>query len=167
MEAVQDYIIPAFHTIRQNIPPSLYLQMASYAALANTHFQEIRVTYAEPYLINPLNTLINSPPDLYSILILFFVLVISLKILDYARRVITFWIVLFFRLLFWSAILGGGYYVYQVGWVKASQDAAWILGLFEGFIRQVIAESDASSKNGKSFRARSTGNGQGRRSNWR
>ncbi|EFW21175.1 hypothetical protein D8B26_007390 [Coccidioides posadasii str. Silveira] len=163
MEVIEEYVIPTFHTIRENIPPSVYLQIASYAAIANEYFQYLRFVYAEPYIINPVNTLINSPPDLYSILILFFILVISLKVLDYARRVITFWIVLFLRLLFWSAILGGGYYVYKVGWGKASQDAAWILGLIEGFIQQLLSESDTStrSRNGPGYKR----TGQGRRLN--
>lgn len=138
----------------------MYLQIAPYAAIAIDHFQNLRLNYAEPYIMNPINTLINSPPDLYSLLILFIILVLSLKVLDYARRVITFWIVLFFRLLFWGAIIGGGYYVYNVGWIKASQDAAWILGLLEGFIAQLLAEREAPSGRENRPRYKATRRGQ-------
>ncbi|EEP78551.1 predicted protein [Uncinocarpus reesii 1704] len=160
MELIEEYLIPVLNTILQGIPPSLYLQLASYVTAANDYFNTLRFAYAEPYIITPINTLLNSPPDLYSILILFIILVISLKVLDYARRVITFWIILFFRLVFWGSILGGGYYVYTVGWGKASQDAAWILGLLEGFIQRVLAENDASGKSGSRSRYNSAGRGR-------
>lgn len=116
--------------------------------------------YLKSYVISPIQTLLDSPPDIYSILILLLVLFLSLKILDYARRVITFWVVLIFRLVFWGSILSGAFYAYSVGWEKSFRDAAWILGLLEGFVRQILADRGSSS-DGKSG-ASGYGMGRGR-----
>ncbi|WEW61648.1 hypothetical protein PRK78_007139 [Emydomyces testavorans] len=160
MEVIEEYIVPI---LRHSLSPSTYLQLTSYAVAANDYFHNLRLTYAEPYIINPIRALINSPPDLYSILILTFMLLISLEILKYARRVIKFWIVLVFRLLFWGAIIGGGWYVYNVGWGKASRDAAWILGLMEGFIRQLLAESGSAGRGGNEYKYKASSWGRRQR----
>ncbi|KAA8652057.1 Apq12 family protein [Aspergillus tanneri] len=69
----------------------------------------LRTDYLEPYVIRPLATMLaSSMPDLVSVLALAFVLLISLKILDYARRVIMFWVSLVLRLIWWGLVLGLG-----------------------------------------------------------
>lgn len=100
--------------------------------------------------------MLNSPPDFFSILILLFLFIISLKILDYTRRVIVFWVTLAFRLVFWGTILGGAWYAYSVGWEKAARDAAWMFGLIEGFIQQLLAASGTQdgSESANTFRSR-------------
>lgn len=50
--------------------------------------------------------------------------------------------------------------MYNVGWIKASQDAAWILGLLEGFIAQVLAEREAPSNRKVKSQYKATGWGQ-------
>ncbi|ODH33127.1 hypothetical protein ACO22_03318 [Paracoccidioides brasiliensis] len=141
MEAVHEYIIPVLQNASKYIPPSVSLQALSYYSTFNTHFHTVQQEYLQPYVISPLYTLINSPPDLPSVLILCVILYLSLRILDYARRIIAFWVVLLFRLVFWGSILGGGYYVYVVGFEKASRDVGWLLGVLEGFIEEFVASS--------------------------
>ena len=134
-----EYIEPILHRAEQYIPHSVAVQAASYFNIANTHFQSMRDTYVEPYVLRPLDTMLNSPPDLFSILVLLALFVVSLKILDYTRRVITFWVVLVFRLAFWGSVLGVVWYAYSVGWEKASRDAVWAFGLLEGFVQELLA----------------------------
>lgn len=87
-------------------------------------------------------------PDLVSILLLAVILLISLKILDYARRVIVFWVSLVLRLVFWGALVGVGFYVYQNGVGKSVQDFGWAWGVVEGFVadygRRIQEESKGS-----------------------
>lgn len=73
-------------------------------------------------------------PDLLSILLLAVILLVSLKILDYARRVIVFWVVLVFRLVFWGSILGLALYIWRVGVENAGRDLGWVFGVVEGFV---------------------------------
>lgn len=122
----------------QYVPPSISLQAASYIAYANDYLQSVRDVYLEPHVLSPIRTMLSSPPDLFSVLILVFLFIISLKILDYTRRVIVFWVTFIFRLVFWSTIIGAGWYAYSVGLEKAARDAAWIFGLLEGFVQELL-----------------------------
>jgi hypothetical protein len=106
---------------------------------ANTQLQSLRDAYIPPYVTSSVNSLLSSPPDLLSILLLFLLFIVSLKVLDYARRVITFWVVLVFRLVFWGSLFGAAWYVYSVGWERAASEAAWVLGLLEGFLQNLLA----------------------------
>lgn len=72
-------------------------------------------------------------------------LLISVKILDYVRRVVVFWVTLAFRLVFWGAVFGCGWYVYSYGLATALRDATWLFGLAEGFVRQFLAGVGESS----------------------
>lgn len=95
----------------------------------------LRETYLNPYIIDPLSTLLTSAcPDYISVLLLVAILFISLKILDYARRVVLWWVGLAVRLLWWSAIFAAGYYVYTVGLVQTGRDVGWVLGALGGFV---------------------------------
>lgn len=115
-----------------------------------THLTTLRTTYLEPYLIQPLSTLLvattnlsstTAMPDLLSILLLAVILLVSLKILDYTRRMVMFWVSLAVRLVFWGVILGVGWYVYTVGVERAGREvgwvAGWVMGLVEDFQRGV------------------------------
>ncbi|PKY07595.1 hypothetical protein P168DRAFT_316085 [Aspergillus campestris IBT 28561] len=95
-----------------------------------THLTTLRETYLNPYLIDPLSKLLaSSCPDYISVLLLIAILYISLKILDYARRVVLFWVRLVVRVLWWSAIFASGYYVYSVGLVQTGRDVGWVLAV--------------------------------------
>jgi len=91
-------------------------------------------------------------PDLVQILILAVILFISLKVLDYARRVIVFWVMLVFRLVFWGSLLGLGLYVYRVGVENAGRDVGWVWGVVMGFVEnfQARAMNNAAEKRGYS-----------------
>lgn len=96
-----------------------------------------RSAYLDPYLIHPLASLLTSSmpmPDLVSIFILALVLIISLKILDYARRLVMFWVNLALRLLWWALVLAALWYVYSVGIEKTGRDLGWMVGLVGGFV---------------------------------
>ncbi|PGH05235.1 hypothetical protein AJ79_06846 [Helicocarpus griseus UAMH5409] len=142
MEPIQEYLFPALQNASKYIPPSLSVQAMTYYGTFTTHFHTLHQQYVQPYLLAPLHALLNSPPDIYSILTLCLVLFLSLKILDYTRRVITFWVMLIFRLAFWGSVIGGGYYVYTVGWERAARELGWLLGLLQGFIEELVANAN-------------------------
>ncbi|KAL2363948.1 hypothetical protein RJZ56_003158 [Blastomyces dermatitidis] len=149
MEVIQEYVIPALQNANKYIPPSISLQALSYYSTFTTHFLPISQQYLQPYFLTPLQTLLNSPPDLTSLLVLCLLLFISLRVLDYARRIITFWVMLVFRLAFWGSVIGGAYYVYVVGWERAGREAGWLLGLLQGFVEEMWANSLEAQRQGQ------------------
>lgn len=91
-------------------------------------------------------------PDLVSILLLAIILLISLKILDYARRVIVFWVMLALRLVFLGTALGLAWYVYRVGVENAGRDLGWVWGVVEGFVGDFQSRGAAAANaNGRAF----------------
>ncbi|KAL1953451.1 hypothetical protein VTO42DRAFT_2809 [Malbranchea cinnamomea] len=138
MEIFERYAVPALKSLNQYIPPSILGEAASYLSSANDSFQALRNSYLEPYVVSPSKTLLNSSPDMFSIFALCLLFVISLKVLDYTRRVIVFWVTLIFRLLFWSTVIGISWYAYSVGREKASRDAAWVFGVLQSFIHEFL-----------------------------
>lgn len=76
-------------------------------------------------------------PDLVSVLILALILIISLKVLDYARRVVMFWVMLVLRLIWWGFILGAILYVYNAGFGKTVRDLVWFYGFAKGFVEKL------------------------------
>ncbi|KAJ5315566.1 hypothetical protein N7476_005873 [Penicillium atrosanguineum] len=133
-------------------PTITYLKSHTQETLT-THLSGIRETYIQPYIIAPLSSLLASTstsamPDLMQLLILALVLFISLKVLDYARRVIMFWVMLAFRLVFWGSVLGLGFYVYRVGVENAG----------EGFgARAAAGNGGAGSRGGSGWGGAGTG----------
>ncbi|KAJ5689872.1 Nuclear pore assembly and biogenesis protein APQ12 [Penicillium macrosclerotiorum] len=114
----------------------------------------LRSGFVQPYLISPLSTLLASlvstgMPDLVTILLLAIILLLSLKILDYARRIVMFWVTLAFRLVFWGTLIGLGFYIYQVGFERASRDLGWVWGAAEGFVEDFSKRSAAAAANAK------------------
>ena len=77
--------------------------------------------------------LASSTSDLVSVLILALILIISLKVLDYARRVVMFWVTLALRLIWWGFILGAIWYAYNAGLEKTGRDLGWFYGVVKGF----------------------------------
>lgn len=101
------------------------------------HLSTLRTAYLEPYLVRPLAGLLaSSTPDLVSILLLIAILLLSLKVLDYARRIIVFWVGLVVKMLFWGAVLVAAFWVYQVGWEKAGRDLGWFGGFLQGLVEE-------------------------------
>lgn len=124
--------------------------MKSIQSLTSEYLFDIRSTYLEPYIINPVSSLLaSSTPDLVSILLLALILLISLKVLDYARRVIVFWVMLVLRLAFWGAVIGLAYYVYKVGWEDAVEGLGWAWGVAEGFVEDFVQNSSSAANTGK------------------
>ena len=68
----------------------------------------------------------TSNPDLTTIVLLLIILVLSLKMLDMLVRTVMWWIRLVTRLIFWTAVLGTGYWLWQRGFDGAVKDfEAW------------------------------------------
>jgi hypothetical protein len=127
----------------------------SAAAALNASFQSLRTAYLDPYIIAPLDNLVNSPPDLSSILVLLVLLVISIQILDYMRRLVMFWVRLVLRLLFWSIVLSLAWYVYSVGWERAAREAGWLFGLVRGFMEELLNGKGNANDRGRASWSRS------------
>ncbi|KAJ6036346.1 Nuclear pore assembly and biogenesis protein [Penicillium herquei] len=128
-------------------PTISYLRTTTQDQITN-HLSNIRTAYVDPYVIAPLSTLLttNTPamPDLITVLMLVIILFISLKILDYARRLVMFWVTLAFQVVFWGSVLGLGWYVYTVGVQNAGRDLGWIWGVIMGFVQDFQARAAAS-----------------------
>ncbi|KAJ5301861.1 hypothetical protein PENANT_c002G02713 [Penicillium antarcticum] len=138
-----DFLPENLQTILQNTTIT-YLQSTTQAHLSS-RLSELRTAILQPYLIEPLSTLLTSysgaMPDLLSICLLAIIILVSLKILDYAFRMIMFWVVLAFRLVFWGSLIGVGYYVYRVGVEDAARDAGWLFGVVMGFVGDYVEKS--------------------------
>jgi hypothetical protein len=148
-------------------PTITYLKSHAQETLT-THLSGIRESYIQPYIITPLSSLLASTsttamPDLVQLLILGLVLFISLKVLDYARRVIMFWVMLVFRLVFWGSVLGLGLYVYRVGVENAGRDIGWLWGVVLGFVEDFQARAAANSGANGNASGRGWGAGAGKK----
>ncbi|KAJ6145064.1 hypothetical protein N7470_008959 [Penicillium chermesinum] len=122
-----------------------------------THLSQIRTDYVQPYIVEPLSHALTyaytaSNTDLPSIFLLVLTICLSLVILDYARRLVMFWVRLVYSLVFWSAILGSVWYVYRFGAGQTLQDAAWLLMLVEGFVVDFVRKA-VSGDDGAGFGA--------------
>ncbi|CAI7646375.1 unnamed protein product [Penicillium manginii] len=134
-----------------NHPVTTYLKSSTSTALT-THLATIRSTIIDPYIISPLSNILMSTTgttDLFTIFILLAILYVSLRLLDYARRVIMWWVVFALRLVFWGSIALSVLYVYQVGFEKAGRDLGWVFGVVEGFVEDFQARAAASAEGGK------------------
>ncbi|KAJ5152074.1 Nuclear pore assembly and biogenesis protein APQ12 [Penicillium capsulatum] len=146
----------------ENVQTLLQHPMVTYAYTSTqesflTRVVALRSEYIQPYLIEPLSAFLTNStamPDLLSIALLVIIFYISLRVLDYARRVIMFWVMLAFRLVFWGSVLGFAWYVYRVGIDTAGRDVGWLFGVISGFIQdfqqRAVTASNASSHDGKS-----------------
>lgn len=104
-----------------------------------SQLRELHDNYLFPYIFNPLDRMLSNglnKADVVSLIIMVAIFWVSLRVLDYARKVVMWWVSLAFRLAFWVLAIGGGWYVYNVGIEKAIQDLGWIWGLLEGYLNQ-------------------------------
>ncbi|KAF4944347.1 hypothetical protein F66182_18671, partial [Fusarium sp. NRRL 66182] len=111
MEYLQDNVLPTLQTY------SILLFRKTLSTLSNPQdadklLSNIQQKYLEPYLLVPLANILDtstsafSSANILSFITLLLVLYISLRILDYARRVIMFWVMLVVRIIFWAAVIG-------------------------------------------------------------
>ncbi|KAG0155304.1 Nuclear pore assembly and biogenesis protein, APQ12 [Penicillium digitatum] len=131
-----DFLPENLQTVLQN-PAFTYLQTTTQDQLI-TKLSHLRTMVLQPYLIEPLSSVLasysSSMPDLLSIFLLAIIIIVSLKVLEYAYRVVMFWVMLAFRLAFWGSILGLGWYIYSVGIENAGRDFGWLYGVIYGFV---------------------------------
>lgn len=114
----------------------------------SSHLSAFHVDYLNPYVIEPLSSLLyaissseTKMPDLVSVLLLAVILLISLKILDYTRRMVMFWVRLAVKLVFWGLLFGVVWYGYTVGMERLGREVGmcigWVTGIVEDFQRGV------------------------------
>ncbi|KAJ5561949.1 Nuclear pore assembly and biogenesis protein APQ12 [Penicillium sp. DV-2018c] len=136
-----------FQTLLQN-PTVAYLQSTTQDHLSSklTH---LRTMVLQPYLIEPISTFLTdytgTMPDLMSLFMLAIILLISIKVVNYAFRVVMFWVFLVLRLAFWGSLLGLGWYIYSVGIENAGRDLGWIGGVFMGLLGEFQEKSKTAA----------------------
>ncbi|KAJ5546618.1 Nuclear pore assembly and biogenesis protein APQ12 [Penicillium frequentans] len=128
-----DFLPENIQTLLQH--PTVSFLRTTTQSQVTTQLANLRSAYVQPYIVEPLSTFLTSTstaamPDLLSWSSFF----ISLKILDYARRLVMFWVMLAFRVAFWGSLIGLGFYVYQVGVENAGRDLGWLFGVAMGFV---------------------------------
>ena len=81
---------------------------------------------------NALQSLSSDSPDIVTLLLLGLILLISLRVLDYIRRTLMFWIGVVARLGFFALLAASVLYVWQRGLEQSLGDFGWLWGLLEG-----------------------------------
>lgn len=106
----------------------------------------LRASFLDPFLIHPLANLLTNMPDLLSVFVLLAALFVALRILDYGRRLVMFWVTLALRIVYWGFIVCAGVYVYNVGLEKAAQDLGWFYGLAKGVVESFQHGADGQGR---------------------
>ncbi|PYI13853.1 hypothetical protein BO99DRAFT_407169 [Aspergillus violaceofuscus CBS 115571] len=142
------------------VPDSItqHLTTTSFSALTahlNTSYltpalAHVRAAYIDPYLVRPAASYLASSggamPDLLSVALLLVILFLSLKVLDYARRVVMFWVGLAWWLLWWASVIGVGVWLYTSGVERAARDVGWLVGLARGFLGRVFEDMERAGR---------------------
>lgn len=81
---------------------------------------------------NALHSLSTGAPDVLTLAILAIALIVSLRVLDYMRRTIIYWIGLAIRTGLWLTVGGVGVYVWQRGFEQSVEDFGYIWGFLQG-----------------------------------
>ncbi|KAI2790064.1 hypothetical protein POX_d05568 [Penicillium oxalicum] len=123
-----------------------YLRSSAHSHIA-TQLSTLRETIIEPYILSPFSQFLaatlglSAMPDLMTSLMLAGLLVVSLVILDYIRRLVIWWVMwwvrFLVRLVFWGSVVFVGFYVYNFGLEQTVQDAGRLGGFAMGFAEQV------------------------------
>ncbi|KAL4809594.1 nuclear pore assembly and biogenesis-domain-containing protein [Aspergillus unguis] len=166
MDNLPGYIQPLLqHPLVQNIASSPFASNvahlhAQYFEPSMAHLKQtyldpslahLRLEYLDPYVVQPLAHMLSSMPDLASVLVLIFVLLVSLKVLDYTRRAVMFWVWLTMRLVWWSSAIAIGLYLYNAGLEKVMRDLGFVFNFLVGLLEQFghgLEESAARAGNG-------------------
>jgi hypothetical protein len=103
--------------------------------LASSYFY--RYIYPTLYPIyrlsnNALQSLSSDSPDVVTLLILAGLLIASLKVLDYMRKTIVYWIGLAIKMVLWVTVAAVGFYVYYRGIEQSMEDFGWVWGFLQG-----------------------------------
>ncbi|KAI5308493.1 hypothetical protein KEM55_005556, partial [Ascosphaera atra] len=77
-----------------------------HALLSLTHstsqtLQHFNSAFLTPYVVRPTQALLNSPPTLGNLLALIVLVIVGLRLLDYTRRVVLFWIRVVVKTALW------------------------------------------------------------------
>ncbi|RAH66126.1 Apq12 family protein [Aspergillus aculeatinus CBS 121060] len=142
------------------LPDSItqHLTTTSFSALTahlNTSYltpalAHVRAAYIDPYLVRPAASYLaassGAMPDLISVTLLLVILFLSLKLLDYARRVVMFWVSLAWWLLWWGTVLGVGVWLYTSGVERAARDVGWLVGLARGLLGGLFEDLERAGR---------------------
>ncbi|KAL4976801.1 nuclear pore assembly and biogenesis-domain-containing protein [Aspergillus desertorum] len=108
----------------------------------------LRLTLIEPYVVKPLAHILATMPDLASVLVLFFVLFVSFKILDYTRRAVMWWVWTTIWAAKWATIFGAAGYVYLAGWEKVVHDLGFLFNFLSGLLEQYGHSFESPAREG-------------------
>ncbi|KAG9387182.1 Apq12 domain containing protein [Pyrenophora tritici-repentis] len=140
MDFVQDYaaLLPRL------LPPSFANPLLQ---IITTAFG-IQRTLAEH--LTPLLTKVVTQPDVATVLALLAIFYISLMMLNMLYRAVMFWVQLAFRLVFWGAIIGLGFWVSKRGPEGFVEDV-------QGLVEYCVAEYHKYSTEIKEFQQQNEG----------
>ena len=151
---------PTLQTLLTNASPLTTNLTQLPLTTLQTTLTHLRTNYLNPYVIDPLAALLtSSTPDLVSIFLLVGILLISLKILDYARRIVMFWVAVMLKMVFWGVLIGCAVWGYRVGFEGVLEGVGWVFGVVKGVVEGV--ENGNSNGNGNIPRWDGSGAGFG------
>ena len=81
---------------------------------------------------NAVQSLSTDAPNVLTLAILAIALIVSLRVLDYMRRTIIYWVGLAIRIGLWLAVSGLGVYVWQRGFDQSVEDFGYVWGFLQG-----------------------------------
>lgn len=79
-----------------------------------------------------LQSLSTDVPDILTLAILAIAFVVSLRVLDYMRRTIMYWVGLVIKMGLWLVLGGLGVYVWQRGFDRSMEDFGFVWGFLQG-----------------------------------
>lgn len=134
---IPDYLPQAAHFYNTYYVPYASYLTPVYRALFLSQSYFYRYIFPTLYPLYALcNNALQSPssdaPDILTLGILAIALVISLKVLDYMRKAIIYWISMAIRLAMWVSVIGVGIYVWQRGVEQSFEDFGWVWGFLAG-----------------------------------
>ncbi|KAL6239830.1 hypothetical protein BDW75DRAFT_197493 [Aspergillus navahoensis] len=125
--------------------PSLAHLRGSYLDPTLAH---LRMAYLDPYVVQPLAHLLATMPDVASVLVLFFLLFVSFKILDYARRAVMWWVWTTIWAAKWATIFGAAGYIYIAGLEKVVHDISYVFNFLSGLLEQYGHGLESTARDG-------------------
>ena len=135
--SLPDYLPQAAYFYNTYYSPYAPYLAPIYRALFMT--QSLLYRYVFPFVYplyilsnNAIQSLTSDAPDLITLGILAAAFVISLKVLDYMRRTIIYWMSMAIRLGMWATLAGAVFYVSQRGMEQSVEDFGWLWGLLAG-----------------------------------
>jgi Nuclear pore assembly and biogenesis len=157
-----DFLQDQLATLLNNgsVSPSTAQTIYSYTSTAYTYAVTL-YTYATTYVGALLPYLPTTVPttsaELVPLAILVLVLFTTFKVLDYARRIIMWWVFMAFKLGFLLLMVLAALYVHTYGLEKSLRDAGWLWGILEGLFENTMQNGQQEWNNvrGNTGRAQS------------